>query len=904
VGAPTGTVTFLFTDIEGSTRLWEEEPVAMRTALARHDEILRSVIEAHGGYVFSTGGDGFAVAFARAGDAVAAALVTQAALVAEEWPTSLRLRVRMGLHTGEAEERAGDYFGPALNRAARLMALGHGGQVLCSPATAELIDGAELLDLGEYRLRDLSAPQRVFQVGAETFPPLRSIDAFPTNLSVQLTTFIGREEELKAVEAALEVHRVVTLIGVGGVGKTRLALQAGAELLVAFRDGVWLIELAPIGDSSLLPYVVASALRIQPREGVPVEESIREYLLTREALLVLDNCEHLLEPVSQLVDSWVRACTGVRVLATSREGLGVDGEQLWPVRPLPVATDAIELFCDRARAVLPGFVSEGDAGRAVADICAHLDGIPLAIELAAARVASLGPSDIAERLGERFRLLTGGPRTRVERHQTLRAAIDWSWGLLDPASAAVFDRLSVFAGGFTLGAAESVVTGDGVEGVELVDLLSGLVAKSLVVADPQRGGTVRYLLLETLRQYGREHLDAASSGDWWRRSHAEHFARFVTAAGQAWKGADEQVWLHRIEAELDNLRAATAWAAAYGADEVAVTLTAPLWMVNQLHPAWGLDALADAALATAGAETHRLLPALLAMAGRGALHRGDLDRARVLTQRAMVVGDEDGREPNPNAYVDNGLTYWYRGQAEEAFARSVAGARVAERTGDPFDLGLAYASVAAFAGSLDRYDDAARYAQLGLGAAEHIGAREQRTYVESTAAYGLVQVDPERALDILSRTASAEQPIHTRAWALMFLVALTAGHRGEDEALATARRAVLAAFELGLRPMLAQTLEFVASALARFGHYEPAAVLFEVVDAGVVAEFAIPEGGWQQEMSIAARAAVISALDPGRAAACRLEGRRLTVSGSVDHAVTAIEIILAGNAGSADPVHD
>jgi predicted ATPase/class 3 adenylate cyclase len=894
VGGPSGTVTFLFTDIEGSTRLWETAPGRMRAALARHDELLRAAIEPHGGYVFSTGGDGLGAAFARAGDGAAAASEAQASLRAEPWPEGVAVRVRMGLHTGEAEERDGDYFGPAVNRAARLMASGHGGQVLCSSVTAELLTDLRMVDLGEYRLRDLTAPQRVFQLGTEVFPPVRSLDAFKTNLAVQLTTFVGRQQDLKSIETALEQHRVVTLIGVGGVGKTRLALQVGAHLLAAFADGVWLIELAAVGDASLLPYVVASALGVQPREGVPVEESVREYLASRDLLLVLDNCEHLLDAVSGLVEKWARACPALRVLATSREGLGIDGEQLWPVRPLPVDTDAVELFCDRARAVLPGFVADGDTATAVGDICMQLDGIPLAIELAAARVASLGPADIAERLGERFRLLTGGPRARVERHQTLRAAIDWSWGLLDAGSAAAFDRMSVFAGGFTLGAAEAVVSGDGVEPAAVLDVLSGLVAKSLVVADAQADGTRRYVLLETLRQYGREHLDAGGTGDRWRHGHAEYFADFVARAVHGWKAGEPQRWLRRLEVELDNVRGATTWAAAAPeTGDLAVRLTAPLWMMCLVRPAWGVDALADAVIATGRADGHRLLPALLSTAGRGALHRGDLDRARALTERAISVGEEDGRDAAPNAYVDNGLTYWYRGLAEEGLARTIAGEHAAKGTGDPFDLALTYASAAAFAGSIGRDDDATRYAELAFSLAEHLPGPDHRTYIETTAAFGLVQADPERALDALSRGAGSDQPIH--AWALMFLVVLTARHRGEGDALLTARRAVLAALDLGLPPMLAQTLEFVASSLARFGYYEPAAVLFAAVDAAVIGEFTLPDAGWQRDLSLAGRAAVAAALGPDQADACRLQARHMTVAAVIDHTVKEIDSIIGAS---------
>jgi class 3 adenylate cyclase len=445
---PSGTVTFLFTDLEGSTRLWQEQPEAMKAALARHDRLVRDAIESHGGYVVKTTGDGFHAAFGSARDALGAAVGAQLALATESWALIGPLRVRMGVHTGEAEYREGDYYGTALNRAARIMSAGHGGQVLVSRATVELVgdavpEGTELIDVGEHRLRDLGRPEALFQVVhgdlPRRFPPLRSLDVCPGNLPLQFTSFVGREEEMARIAATLREARLVTLTGVGGVGKTRLALQVAAELVSEYRDGAWLCELASAAESDALVQVAAAALNVQPHPTLPLEERIGEAFQEREAMIVLDNCEHLLERASSFAGGLVRVCPGVRVIATSREPLDVDGERIVRVRSLPVPenntrSDATVLFVERARGVDSDFAVDETSEPAIAEICRRLDGIPLAIELAAARVVAMTPEEIAQLLDERFRLLTGGRRTAVERHQTLRATVDWSYSLLSETS--------------------------------------------------------------------------------------------------------------------------------------------------------------------------------------------------------------------------------------------------------------------------------------------------------------------------------------------------------------------------------------------------------------------------------------------------------------------------------------
>ena len=514
---PSGTVSFLFTDIEGSARLWDTEPVAMSAALARHDEILRSAIDRHGGQVFATGGDGFAAAFHRASDAVAAASDAQRALAAEPWATVTPLRVRMGIHTGEADERDGDYFGPALNRASRLMAVAHGGQTLCSSVTAEVLDRDDLIDLGSHRLRDLSASQRVFQVGGAAFPPLRSLDAYPSNLPALTSSFVGREEELEHLRDLLAGSRVVTLTGVGGVGKTRLAVHAAAEILPRYPDGVWLIELAGLSDPAALVDVVAGPLGVAVHQARPVATVLREYLRRKRLLLVLDNCEHLLDSVADLVVDVVATCPTVSILATSREALEVDGERTIRVASLGLppagpgadgvgAAASVQLFVQRAQAANPEFVLTTSNAAGVAWLVRRLDGIPLAIELAAARIVSFTPAEMAELVEERVGFLAGGRRGAVERHQTLRRAVDWSYELLNERERVVLARLAAFSGGFSRASAEAVVAGDELGSAEVVDVLGRLVDKSLVTAEVV-GGRTRYGMLEAIRQYAEERLE-------------------------------------------------------------------------------------------------------------------------------------------------------------------------------------------------------------------------------------------------------------------------------------------------------------------------------------------------------------------------------------------------------------
>ena len=597
---PTGTVTLLFTDIEGSTRLWEAEPDAMAVALRLHDEILRISIERAGGFVFKTVGDALHAAFSTAEAALYAVLAAQRALVGADWPTTRPILVRMGLHTGACEERDRDYYGPAVNRVARLESVAHGGQVLLSGATAELLseallsgalpDGVTLRDLGPHRLRDLGRPEQVFQLEAEflpaSFPPLASLDNpdLPNNLPAQLSAFIGREHELAEVRSLTAAARLVTLTGSGGSGKTRLALQAAVELLDWALDGVWFADLAALTDGAQVPGAVAAALGLPDHSGSAALSSVLEVLAPQDTVILLDNCEHVIEDAAKFCEQVIRYCPRVRFIATSREPLGIEGERVYrvPSMSLPPrdaisaadlsGSDSVTLFVERAKSHEPGFVLDDAAAPLVATICRRLDGIPLALELAAARLSSMSLRHLSERLDQRFRLLTGGSRSALPRQQTLQATVDWSFDLLTAAERATMRRLSVFAGGFELEAAEAICTvdpvdgGSGIDAIDVMDLLGSLVDKSLVITE-RTAESVRYRLLETVRQYAAQELfksagEAELTGI--RNRHAEFYLRIGAEAGPALTGRRQGYWLRRLDADWDNLRAVFGFLASEG----------------------------------------------------------------------------------------------------------------------------------------------------------------------------------------------------------------------------------------------------------------------------------------------------------------------------------------------------
>jgi predicted ATPase len=643
-------VTFLFTDIEGSTRLWQEDEASMRRAVARHDQLLRAVVVAHGGVVFSTMGDGLAAAFQTASAALSCAVEAQRLLDEESWDTVRPIKVRMGLHTGEVELRAHDYFGTAVNRTARLAAVGHGGQIICSSATADLAD-TEIapVDLGEHRLRDLDRPMHVFQIGDGHFPPLRSLSTFPGNLPIQLTSFVGRQEELASLAKTLEVFRLVTLTGTGGVGKTRLAVQAAANLVTVFPDGVWLCELAAAADPESMLESLAAALAYVPAPGADLKQGIAKFVGSRRMLLLLDNCEHMLDPAADLAETVLERCPNLVILATSREALEVQGERVIRLRSLPVphagATleyladfDAARLFLDRAEATGAPLALGPADGPAIAEICRRLDGIPLAIELAAARVVALGPGEIAAHLDERFRLLTGGRRAAVERHHTLRATIDWSYALLSEGEQTVFNHLGVFPASFDTAAAQAVAAAGGIEAWDVLDALTSLVTKSMVNADRGTAGPTRYHMLESLRHYAREHLDTVGLADETRRRHARHYAAAVADIGAGLRGPDVSLWRQRVDAELENLRAAVTWALDSAVEEdgeLAMVILGELTAGRSTVHTNMFAAVTEQAVEPARRSPSPFASLVLAGAAVNAYYRVDFPRARQLSGWAM-----------------------------------------------------------------------------------------------------------------------------------------------------------------------------------------------------------------------------------------------------------------------------
>ncbi len=572
------TVTFLFTDIEGSTQLWQDHPERMRPALARHDDLLRLTIHGHQGRVFKTVGDAFYAAFETPSNALAAAVAAQLRLTGEPWETPFPLRVRMALHTGMAEERDGDFFGDPLNRVSRILSAGHGGQILLSSTTRELLHETLLAqvgmrDMGQARLKGLSRPEQIYQIIhpdlPAQFPPLRSLDRLPNNLPLAMTSFIGRETEIAEVKTLLAGTRLLTMTGIGGAGKSRLSQQVAGDVLERYPDGVWLLELAALSDPSLVPQEVARVLQVREEAGQSVTDSLAAALTPKKLLLLLDNCEHVLAACADLTHTLLRRCPELQVFASSRQALGVAGEQVYRLQSLSAPTvdvpttpdslvryESVRLFLDRAALIKPDFALTRANATAVAQICHRLDGIPFAIELAAARAGALTVEQINARLDNRFRLLTGGSRTALPRQQTLRALLDWSYNLLDDAERLLLCGLSVFAGGWSLEAAEAVGTDDPEDGIDVLDQLSSLAEKSLVVVEYGADGGSRYRLLETVRQYGLERLAESGRRETVLARHQAYFLELAERAAAHLDGPEQAVWLDALQADLDNLRAA------------------------------------------------------------------------------------------------------------------------------------------------------------------------------------------------------------------------------------------------------------------------------------------------------------------------------------------------------------
>jgi predicted ATPase/class 3 adenylate cyclase len=842
----TGTVTFLFSDLESSTRLWEEHAEAMPAALAGHDRILRDAVAAHGGHVVKSTGDGLHAVFQTAPAAAAAAVAAQRALAEQRWGATGPLRVRMGLHTGEAEARAGDYYGPVLNRAARLTAAAHGGQILVTQATEALLRdhvGEDLLlvDLGEYRLRDLSRPEHVFQVRAagltEDFPPLRSLDAFPGNLPLQVSSFIGREREVARVSGALGEARVVTLTGVGGVGKTRLALQVAAEVLPRFREGAWLCELAAVRDPAGVVGAMAAVFGVTARAGLSLEESLVEFLRTKQLLLVVDNCEHLLEAVADVLEVLERSCSGVVVLATSREGLALEGEQVVPVPSLPGPpadadleavgrAEAVHLFVERARGVDPEFDLTVENAVAVAQVCRRLDGVPLAIELAAARVSAMNPAELARGLDRRFETLAGGRRRAVQRHQTLRAAIDWSYELLSEPERRLLARMAVFAGGCTRDALEVVCAGAPIEAPRMFDLLTSLVARSLVVAERDHPET-RYRLLETIREYGEERLAEHDETEDLRTRHAEYYTDFAGRVSEEILGPHQIEAGRRLIAEQDNLLTAMNYAIDTDNVDLALRLLrstpAPLVQVG-----YEVRVPVDPILELTGALEHPLYAYGLAVASLRAAQRGDLESAETFCAQALGAAQRLG---DPDRYtaelvcLTRANVAFSIGAVHDAAIHIRRSVEIARSAGQLPSVVAGLNGAATLYAMADDADTAVPLATEGLALARRVGIPSLIAMNLAALAGALADQDPQRAQALLHESVQLRAGLDYENWGELTQAVLIAARLGDwPLTLELASRSIRHLHWIGAEPLLGAMFNLVARALTP-ANIEAAAIL-------------------------------------------------------------------------------
>jgi predicted ATPase/class 3 adenylate cyclase len=666
---PSGTVTFLFTDIEGSTRLLQQLGAQFALLLSEHQQIVREACQAHHGAVVGTQGDSFFVAFPYAGQAIHAVVRAQRTLAAHAWPNGVSVRVRMGLHTGEAQISAANYVGLDVHRAARIAAAAHGGQVLLSQITTDLVEnelpeGVTLRDLGEHRLKDLRQPKRLYQLlipGLPSdFPPLKSLGESPNNLPVQLTSFVGRARELSEVKQLLAEARLLTLTGPGGTGKTRLALQAAGEMTADFRAGLFFVALAPVSDPRLVASTMAQSISLAETPGRSVVDSLKDYLQSKPVLLVLDNFEQVIA-AAPLVAELLAACPQVKFLVTSREGLHLSGERVYPVPPLalPGLTEApspeslsqyaaVELFVQRAQAVKPGFRISDETAPAVAAICSRLEGLPLAIELAAARIKLLPPHALLARLERRLDILTGGARDLPARQRTLRDAIAWSYDLLDENEQALFRRLSVFVGGCSVEAVEAVAL-PSPDRVSSVDLLESLLDKSLLRQVEGAHGQPRFAMLEVLREFGREVLEERGEHHTLRDRHARFFLALAEQAEASLETAGQVHWMDRIEQEHDNLRAALEWSqATEGKEDLCLRLAGTLGLFWETRGYFSEGrARLSALLSTATAQGRTAAHAkLLARAAELAYRQSDYEATIAFAGKSLAIyreiGDKQG----------------------------------------------------------------------------------------------------------------------------------------------------------------------------------------------------------------------------------------------------------------------
>jgi len=842
--------------------MWERHPEAMQPALARHDEILRGATEQHGGYAFKTVGDAFCCAFSTATDALEAAIEAQRALLGEEWKVTEPLKVRMALHTGEAQERDGDYFGPPLNRVARLLTAAHGGQVLLSAASQEtardqLPSGAALMDLGENRLKDLFRPERVFQLLAPElpfeFPPLRTLDIYRNNLPLQPTPLVGREKEVSEVCDLLraEETRLLTLTGPGGIGKTRLALQAAADLLDEFPDGAFFVPLATLTEAELLLPAVAEMVGVKETGEQPLDEGIKDYLSERRLLLVLDNLEQVLG-AAPAVTELLAVAPGLKVLATSRAPLALYGEHEYAVPPLSLPDvrhlpdiaalsqyAAVSLFIERAQAAKAEFEVTSESAPAVAEICVRLDGLPLAIELAAARIKMLPPKAMLQRLSSRLKLLTGGARDLPERQRTLRATIEWSFALLDEGEQLLFARLAVFSGGRTLEAIEAICDAQGDLPVDGFEGVSSLLNKSLLRQEEGPDGEPRFVMLETVHEFAREKLGQSAEAEEIKRVHAQYFLTLAEEAYPELRGADQLEWLERLEAEHDNMRAALTWALKRNEAEVALRLGGALsvfWLLRDYHSEgrrWLQEALAIDGRGSLGSRA-------MALAGAGWLaeNQGDLDPAQEACEEGLELLANEAREASEaklRLLACLGWVAWTReelGQARELLEESLA---LSREMSDTWWLAFSLFGLAIVPQSLGDSERATQLYEQSMELFRELGDKQSLAFCLTNLAMLMYsQGDLGRAAQLTEEAVALQRQLGNRGGVSMGLYNLGWMALLQDDLGRAAdlyRESLSLSWDAGLNPIVQSTLEGFACVAGPQGAAERAAWLWGAAQA-------------------------------------------------------------------------
>jgi predicted ATPase len=822
---PAGVVTFLFTDIEGSTRRWESDADSMRGALVSHDEVMRDAVAAHDGWLFKHTGDGICAAFGSPRSAVDAAIAAQRVL---------ELPVRMGVATGEAELRGDDYFGTVLNRAARLMSAGHGGQILVDGITADLLSGVDLLALGSRRLRDIARTVDVFQVRAaglrSEFPPLKTADSTPGNLRPPTTRLIGRESELADVVGDLKAHRFVTLTGVGGVGKTRLALEVAARSAPDFPDGVWVVELAAVTDPAAVPDAVAAVLGITQQPGMTLTDSLAAALDGRSRLLLFDNCEHILNAAADTVEAILSRSATVKILATSREGLRAADEQLWPVPSLDTETAAVTLFAERADAVAPGVTLDSIV---VVEICRRLDGIPLAIELAASRMVSMTVTEVRDRLNDRFRLLVGS-RRGLERHQTLHHAVQWSYDLLDQDKQNLLCRCSVFAGGFDLAAACAVAGSD--DEFATMDLLDALVRKSLVVADRSSGRT-RFSMLETIRQFAEEQLVTDGLAEATRDAHARFFAGRESEVVALWDSPRQREAYDWFATEYANLRTAFRWAAEQDDLDSAIAI-AIYSFIGALVERYEPIAWAEEMVEPAEAVDHPRLGALYVVACQ-CYWVGRTGEALVYSENGQRLIGDTGFDGFPLHY-EASLGGPYIATAQPELWAEVARRRI-ERTDDP--LGHARASLAMALTLGGAYEEAIGLTDGLFAVAEATDNPFSQSQMLLAAGFALRYADPTKALNALRRALEVARASGNRfneSHIAVTLAPLEAEHGSREAAFDHLELVIRNYLDSGNIATARSPLANLVGMLCQLGHYAPAATIADFADVPLT-RIAFPE---------------------------------------------------------------